>query len=102
MSDANKGTPTTAVQAVEASLRRGDRGRVDVHARDRDDLVELMRRAKAGGCDATVVINGLTATTLAFVSQSICDFVVDEDVPVVFGHRGRFLQLQVVELPSAE
>lgn len=100
MRDAGDGRPLTAVEAIEASQLRGDRGRVDVHARSLDDLTEALRRTRRGGWDATVVVNDLTAATLGLVSEWVCDLVVDQDVPVAFRHRGRFLQLAAVELPG--
>lgn len=41
------------------------------------------------------MMRGLTADTLATWAHRICDFALDGEVPVLFEHRGRTLQIAV-------
>ncbi len=86
-------------RASIAGVRQRAEGNYEFHARDRNDLLATLGAAAAAGADTTIMVNGLTATTLAVYAETICDLAVETDVPLVFHHRDRLLQLSVARDP---
>lgn len=72
-------------------------GLYEFRASSREDLIKTVQAIDAAKADASIMVDDLTAATLGEHSEAICDLAVEAKVPVLFQHRGRVLQLALLE-----
>lgn len=71
-------------------------GVYDFHAADHEDLIRTVAATDPAEIDMSIMIDGLTGSSLGRCSETICDLALETNVPLVFRHHGEVLQLSRV------